>query len=64
MSLEQFKEKYRLTNKDFLSYLQLRDFIRANQKGNWDLPPTFPVEDLCHAGQPLFRTISRVYTVL
>jgi len=24
----------------------------------------FPVEHLCHAGQPLFRTISRVYTAL
>ena len=64
MSLEQLKENYILTNKDFFSYLQLCDFIRANQKGDCNLPLTSPVEHLCHVGQPLFRTISRLYTAL
>uniref|UniRef100_A0A3Q3BNZ9 Reverse transcriptase domain-containing protein n=1 Tax=Kryptolebias marmoratus TaxID=37003 RepID=A0A3Q3BNZ9_KRYMA len=64
MSLQQLKEKFDLTNKDFLSYLQLRDFIRANQKGSWKLPSMSPVEEMCHASRPLYKIISRVYTAL
>ena len=36
MSLGQLKEKCSLTNKDFKTYLQLCDCIRANQKGDWN----------------------------
>ena len=64
MSFDQLKQKYHLPNRDFFSYLQLRNFIRVTLKGQWNLPKMSPIEQLCHADQPLFKTISRVYNAL
>lgn len=61
MSAGQFKQKYDLIKRDFLSYLQLPDFIRVDLKDRWDLHTGTPVEQLCHADQSLFKTISRVH---
>lgn len=44
MSAEQFKQKYDLIKRDFLSYLQLPDFIRVDLKDRWDLHTGTPVE--------------------
>ena len=64
MSFDQLKQKYHLPNRDFFSYLQLRNFIRVTLKGQWNLPKMSPIEQLCHADQPLFKTMSRVYDAL
>ena len=64
MSFDQLKQKYHSPNRDFFSYLQLRNFIRVTLKGLWNLPKMSPIEQLCHAHQPLFKTISRVNDAL
>lgn len=64
MSFDQLEQKYHLSIRDFFSYLQLRNFIRVTLKGQWNLPKMSPIEQLCHADQPLFKTISRVYDAL
>ncbi|CAB1349379.1 unnamed protein product, partial [Coregonus sp. 'balchen'] len=61
MSFEQLKQKYHLSNKDFFSYLQLWHVIKVNLKGQRNLPNMSPIEQLCHADRPLFKTISCVY---
>lgn len=64
MSFQQLKQKYQLPDKDFFKYLQLRDFIRVNLQGQWNLPKLSPIEALFHDGQPMVRTISKVYDAL
>ena len=54
MSLGQLKEKCSLTNKDFKTYLQLCDCIRANQKGDWNWPPA-PLGFRCGTKEGTFR---------
>lgn len=64
MSFEQMKQEYDLSNKDFLGYLQLRDFIRTNSKYKWNLPTMTPMERFFHSDQPLQKIISNMYTAL
>lgn len=64
MSFEQLKNKYNLSNKEFFSYLQLRDFLRVKAKTFPKLPDLTFVEQLCYSDKPLYKTISRIYEAL
>lgn len=53
-----------MSNKEFFSYLQLRDFLRVKAKTFPKLPDLTFVEQLCYSDKPLYKTISRIYEAL
>lgn len=64
MSFQQLKQKYNLSDKDFFKYLQLRNFVRISRQNQWEIAKTSPIELLFHDGQPMIKTISKVYETL
>jgi len=64
MSFEQLKNKYNLSNKEFFSYLQLRDCLRVKTKTYPKIPDLTFIEQLCYSDKPLYKTISRIYEAL